>query len=149
MLSHSIMSDSLQPHVLYPTRLLCSWGFSRQEYWRGLPCPHPGDLPNPGVKLRSPELKVDSVPSEPPGKALSGLCVCSVTQSCQILCDPMDYGLPASSVHGIFPGKNTGVSCHSLLHGIFLNQEGIPCLLHWKADSLTLSHQGSLRIRIS
>ena len=36
-----------------------SIGFSRQEYWSGLPCPHPGDLPNPGVKpmsLTSPEL---------------------------------------------------------------------------------------------
>ena len=32
-------------------------GFSRQEYWSGLPCPHPGDLPNPGIKLRSPSLQ--------------------------------------------------------------------------------------------
>ena len=32
------MSDSLQPHGLQLVRLLCPWGFSRQEYWRGLPC---------------------------------------------------------------------------------------------------------------
>ena len=43
-------------------------GFSRQEYWSGLPFPPPGDLPNPGIKLRSPALQVDSVPAEPPGK---------------------------------------------------------------------------------
>ena len=42
--------------------------FSRQEYWRGLPCPTPGDLPNPGIEPRSPALQADSLPSEPPGK---------------------------------------------------------------------------------
>ena len=43
-------------------------GFSRQEYWSGLPCPPPEDLPNPGIKPRSPTLQVDSLPSESPGK---------------------------------------------------------------------------------
>ena len=43
-------------------------GLSRQEYWRGLPFPSPGDLPNPGNELRSPALQADSLPSEPPGK---------------------------------------------------------------------------------
>ena len=50
------------------SRLLCSWGFSRQEYWSGLLCPSPGDLPNPGIEPRSPALQADSLPSEPPGK---------------------------------------------------------------------------------
>ena len=50
--------------------LLCPKGFSRQEYWSGLPCPLPGDLPNPGVKSRYPALQVDSLLSEPPGKPL-------------------------------------------------------------------------------
>ena len=50
------------------TRLLCPWGFSRQEYWSGLPCPPLGDLPKPGIKPRSPALQVDSLPSEPPRK---------------------------------------------------------------------------------
>ena len=40
----------LQPNGLQPTRLLCTWGFSRQEYWSGLPFPSPGDLPNPGIE---------------------------------------------------------------------------------------------------
>ena len=44
-----------------------SIGFSRQEYWSGLPCPPPGDLPNPGID-RSPALQADSLPSEPRGK---------------------------------------------------------------------------------
>ena len=46
----------------------CPWGFSRQEYWSGLPCSPPGDLPNPGIKPRSPTLEADSLQSEPPGK---------------------------------------------------------------------------------
>ena len=62
------MSDSLRPHGLQPARLLCPWGFSRQEYWSGLPCPPPGDLPNPGIQPRSPGLQADSLPSETPGK---------------------------------------------------------------------------------
>ena len=38
-------------------------GFSRQEYWSGLPFPSPGDLPNPGIKPRSPALQADSLPT--------------------------------------------------------------------------------------
>ena len=41
-----------------------SMGFSRQEYWSRLPSPSPGDLPNPGIKLGSPALQADSLPSE-------------------------------------------------------------------------------------
>ena len=40
-----------------------SMGFSRQEYWSGLPCPSPEDLPDPGVKPRYPALQTDSLPS--------------------------------------------------------------------------------------
>ena len=43
-------------------------GFSRQEYWRGLPFPSPGNLPNPGMEPRSPVLQENSLPSEPPRK---------------------------------------------------------------------------------
>ena len=58
-LSRSVMSDSLWTHGLYSARLLCPWGFSRQEYWSGLPCPPPGLLPNPGIKPRSSTLQAD------------------------------------------------------------------------------------------
>ena len=47
-----------------------SMGFSRQEYWSGLPFPSPGDLPDPGIELRSPVLEADALTSEPPGKPL-------------------------------------------------------------------------------
>ena len=52
------------------------------------------------------------------------------------LCDPMDCSIPGSSVHGIFPGKDTGVGSHSLLQGIFPTQGLNPGPLHWQADSL-------------
>ena len=45
-----------------------SMGFSRQEYWNGLPFPSPGDLPDPGIKPRSPTLQADALTSAPPGK---------------------------------------------------------------------------------
>ena len=45
-----------------------STGFSRQEYWSGLPFPSPRDLPNSGVELGSPAFQVDSLPDEPQGK---------------------------------------------------------------------------------
>ena len=69
------------PHGWQPARLLCPWGFSRQEYWSGLPCSSPGDLPDPGIEPRSPTLQAlyhlngiqvfgisASLLSEPPGK---------------------------------------------------------------------------------
>ena len=40
-----------------------SMGLSRQEYWSGLPFPSPGDLPNPGIKPRSPALQADALTS--------------------------------------------------------------------------------------
>ena len=46
-------------------------GFSRQEYWNGLPFLSPGDLPDPEIKPRSTALQVDSLPFEPPGKSLT------------------------------------------------------------------------------
>ena len=52
-----------------------SMGFSRQEYWSGLPFPSPGDLPDPGIKPKSPILEVDALTSEPPGKLFSCLLV--------------------------------------------------------------------------
>ena len=50
--------------VVYRASL--SMGFSRQEYWSGLPFPSPGDLPDPQIEPRSPALQADALPSEPP-----------------------------------------------------------------------------------
>ena len=56
-----------------------SMEFSRPEYWRELPFPSAGDLPNPGSEPRSPTLQVDSLPAEPPGKpkdtGVGNLCI--------------------------------------------------------------------------
>ena len=46
-----------------------SLGFSRQEYWSGLPLPSPGYLPDPGIEPGSPALLADSLASEPQGKS--------------------------------------------------------------------------------
>ena len=78
------MSNSLWPHGLQPTRFLCSWDFSRQEYWsgftisfsrrssqpgdwtqvsrKGFPFPSPGDLSKPGIEPVSPVCQMDSLP---------------------------------------------------------------------------------------
>ena len=84
--SHSVISDSLRPHGHQAPP---SMGFSRQEYWSGLPFPSPGNFPtqgsNPGLPRKSSVLKSES----------------EVAQSCPTLCEPIDYSLPGSSVHGI------------------------------------------------
>ena len=64
-----------------------------------------------------------------------------VTQLCLSHCDPMDCSPPGSSVHGFL--QNTGVGCHSLLHGIFPTQGSSPGLLHCRQILYHLSHQGS------
>ena len=59
----SVVSDSLQPHVLYgPCQAPLSMEFSRQEYWSGKSVPSPGGLPDSGIELRSPTLEADSLP---------------------------------------------------------------------------------------
>ena len=52
----------VRPRGLNPTRLFCPWGFSRQEYCRGLPFRSPGDLPNPGIKPSFPAWQADCLP---------------------------------------------------------------------------------------
>ena len=55
-------------HSLWPPQTIQSIEFSRPEYWSGYPFLSPGDLPNPGIKPRSPALQVDSLQAEPQGK---------------------------------------------------------------------------------
>ena len=70
--SRSVVSDSLWPHGLHVAcQAPLSMGFSRQEYWSGLPFPSPGDLPDPGIEAGSPALQTDPLPSEPSGKPTS------------------------------------------------------------------------------
>ena len=62
-----------------------------------------------------------------------------VIQSCPTLCDPMDYRLPGSLVHGDSPGKNIEVSCHIFFQGIFPTQASNPGLLHCRQILYRLS----------
>ena len=57
---------------------LLSMGFSRQEYWSGLPFSSPEDLPDPGIELRFPTRQVDSLPSEPPKNPISNCDALSI-----------------------------------------------------------------------
>ena len=97
LLIRTLCPSSLQPTDCWPLLRLCAalscfsrvqlfatpWtttrqaplfmGFSQQQYWSGVPCPPPEDLPNPGIKsstLASPALQVNSFTTEPPGKPL-------------------------------------------------------------------------------
>ena len=61
------MSDSATPRTV-AHQAPSSVGFSRQDYWSGLPFSAPGDLPHPGIDPGSPSLQADSLPSEPQGR---------------------------------------------------------------------------------
>ena len=111
-----------------------SMGFSRQEYWTGLPFPSPEDLPNSGIKPGSPALQADTLLSKPIGASLVaqrvkqlpamreaprsliyfnlfapsiGLlaCLLHLLQSCLTLCDFMNCNPPGFSVHVIFQAR--------------------------------------------
>ena len=69
--------------------------------------------------------------------------LCLVAQSCLTLCDLMDCNPPGSSVRGDSPSKNTGVSFHALLQGIFPTQRLNSGLPHCKQILNHLSHHGS------
>ena len=98
MLSHTVETDSWRPRGLVAHQALLSLGFSRQEYWGELPFPSPGDLPDPGIKTRSPTLQADSLPSAADADAKS-------LQSCPTLCDPIDGSPPGSPVPGILQAR--------------------------------------------
>ena len=88
--------NSLCPTLCNP---MDSMEFSRPEYWSGLPCRPPGDLPKAGIKPRSPILQANSLPSEPQGKPFSKFQFSSVSQSCPTLCNPMNRSTPGLPVH--------------------------------------------------
>ena len=80
VLSLSVVSTYLWPRRLQPTRVLCPWGFFRQECWSGFSCPPPGDLPYPGIEPQVSRTEGRSLPSEPPWKPRKSL-ECLFSQS--------------------------------------------------------------------
>ena len=75
-------------------------GFPRQEYWSGLPCPPPGDLPDPGIELTS-----LMSPAVADGFFTIAAAAAKLLQSSPTLCDPIDSGQPGSPVHGILQAR--------------------------------------------
>ena len=77
LLTKNVKVKSLSHVQLFATpwtiahQALLFMGFSRQEYWSGLPFPSPGDLPKPRIEPRSPTLQTNALPSESPGKPMS------------------------------------------------------------------------------
>ena len=83
------------------------------------------------------------------GYPTSRASLCLVSQSCSILCDPMDCSPLGSSVYRDYPGKDTGVGCHALLQGLFPIQGSNPGLSHHRQILYHLSHQGSPSLLLS
>ena len=141
--------------------------FPRQEYCSGLPFPSPGDLPDPGIKPRSPALHADALLSEPPGKPLPRLqlvkyvrlhtllrihqCSSSHWQwkwsvTCSLVSDslrPQGWKPARLLCPWNFPGKNTGVGNYSLLQWIFLTQ-GLNLHPPFAGKFFMVSHEGVL-----
>ena len=109
MLSHSVMPNSLQPYGLWPARLLCPWGFSRQEYWSGLHFLLQEIFPIQGMNPRLIcLLHWDSLPPEPLGLVLPGVNL--VTPFSWVLGSDGTYGMPgpifkAWGQHDLHAGK--------------------------------------------
>ena len=107
MLSLSVVSDSVTPWTVAHQAPL-SMGFPRQEYWRGLPFPSPGDLPHPGPGVSALHSAKPPPPVPLTNLNLSTLVAAAAAaslQSCPTLCDPIDGSPPGSSVPGILQAR--------------------------------------------
>ena len=83
-----------------------SMGFSRQEYWSGLPGPSPGDLPHPGLNpglLHCRQILYHLSHQGSPKQYIRSDQIRSVPQSCPTLCDPMNHSTPGLPIHHQLP----------------------------------------------
>ena len=106
------MPNSLWPHGLQPARLLCPWRFSWQEYWSRLPCPPAGDLPNLGIKPRSPTLWILYQLKNQEFHINSSVQFSSVTQSCPTLSDPLNCNTPSPTPRVNSNSRPSSQWCH-------------------------------------
>ena len=114
----------------WPAKLLYPWGFSRQDYWSGLPCPLPGDLPNPGIEpesLMSPALA-------------SGFFTTSATREAL-----------KSVIHiHIFPPSGTTFPPHpTSLVILLLFIFNLKIFLNWHIIALQVQHESAICMHIS
>ena len=165
--SRSVVSDPQRPHGLQPTRLLCPWESPGKRTGVGCHCL----LQQTHSWYRAFALIISSSWNEfcwfshslhliiikvttqtsSQGVELLIQCSCScclVAKSCLTLYDPMECSPPGSSIHGIFPGKKTGVGCYFPLQMIFLAQGSNLCLLHWHMDSFSSEPPGKPQFKI-
>ena len=92
-------------------------GLSRQEYWSGLPCPPPGDLPDPGIETMSPALA---------DKFFTTSIICCCCQVASVVSDSVrPHRRQSTRLCRLWgsPGKNTGVGCHFLLQSMKVKSE--------------------------
>ena len=84
-----------------------SMGFSRQEYWSGLPFPSPGDLLDPGIELVFPALQADAftIWATREVKKKHVYATAKSLQSCPTLCNPIDGSPPGSPIPGILQAR--------------------------------------------
>ena len=112
------------PTLCHPTDCTVH-GILRPEYWSGEPFPAPGDLPNPGIQPKSPELQAYSLPAETPSCKMPGWWLTvqfsSVTQSCPTLCHRMNRSTPGFPAHYQLP-------------------EFTQSHVHWVGDAIQPSH---------
>ena len=108
-ISHMHEQTQLYPTLCTPWTVahqgLLSLEFPRQEYWSGLPCPPPGDLLNPEIKLESPALQMDSLPVELPGKPMYLSTVLLTRPTLPAICF---YSLKISIYAGASYGRRKG-----------------------------------------
>ena len=122
-----------------------SMGFSRQEYWSGLLCPPPKDLPSWGtdlVSLLSSALAGRFFTSSTTWEAHIYIYVCRNVSVSHSVVSESWWPLGASQLFcpWNFPSKNTGAGSHSLLQGIFPTQRSNPVFLHCRQILYRLIH---------
>ena len=143
-----------------------SMGFSRQEYWSGLPFPSPGDLPNPRIEPRSPAFQADALTSKPQFLhiswqiiSISSISILKILSFCinivnwsltkeqkwkwKSLGHVRLFGIPWIYSSSNSPGQNTGVGNHSFLQEIFPTQGSNLGLPHCRQILYKLSYSGS------